>query len=805
ATVRDTASNGSRTFVVGDRSQVAFTEDAGVTWQTPKLPIPDSLRNNIDFHAVATNGEKVWIAGRPGSIVLHSPDGGATWTTQKTGTTLPIADMAFPTEKRGFAVGAMGLIMATEDGGETWSPRWDPKEGRRAAILFLTADMRTTPLSAVARYGGEQGYHTVAVGIAGPDLTTEPDSAALRSDRWEDAFRAAGGVRAETRTSFPLARDQFDEPTAGILARWNQKLEGNAPRELIRDLAMAIRMYRPSVVVCDPIPGEGEDGGVRGLVHRAVHKAMAAAAGETYPELEAFLALPAHRPNRVFAIASGMEPRAIRHSASDISAAFERSYGEVAEQAAALAHDKVPPTEISAGFVPLEKDAELGADLMTGLGIRHSSNARRPNAKRAELAADVEKMLERRRNLMAMATNDQGILKPEQYVGAMQSAIKGLRPEPAAQAVFRFGRQFVETGRWDLARDCFEFLVQKYPEQPLALEAFRWLTAFRASGEARMRLGGDGAIGGAEMRMEEQGAKVAAGGAGIRAKGQAAAWNRAALDYARGYQALSKSAWSDGAYQLTLAAATRGAGLAEASRIHLDNAIGTDVKSRWARVVGQERFLLNGDAKAVPPLFAFASAVAGRPKLDGELDENMWSGEKPLRLKSAEGERDASYGTDVMIRHNGEYLLIAARCAYPDASHQKPLVEKEKRTRDANLGANDRIEILIDVDRDYTTYFRLQLDQTGQTAEDCWGDKTWNPQWFVATQADDKGWRTEIAIPLAELTPEPRQAAEGTWAMNIQRLIPGKAPQGIMLPAGNEPRPEGFVPFKLGAPGPVAN
>src|SRR5207249_344892 len=95
------------------------------------------------------------------------------------------------------------------------------------------------------------------------------------------------------------------------------------------------------------------------------------------------------------------------------------------------------------------------------------------------------------------------------------------------------------------------------------------------------------------------------------------------------------------------------------------------------------------------------------------------------------------------------------------------------------------------LDRDYSTCFRLDVDERGCVYEDCWDDKTWNPQWFVAVHGDETAWQLEAAIPLAELTGEPITTGRA-WACNMVRVLPGKGVQAWSLPAGVEPKPEGM-------------
>ena len=99
---------------------------------------------------------------------------------------------------------------------------------------------------------------------------------------------------------------------------------------------------------------------------------------------------------------------------------------------------------------------------------------------------------------------------------------------------------------------------------------------------------------------------------------------------------------------------------------------------------------------------------------------------------------------------------------------------------------------MLDLDRDYSTFFNLQVDQRGCVCEDCWGDIHWDPKWYVAIRSEEDCWRIEAAIPLAELTGEP--IAKGSaWACNIVRTLPGRGVQALSTPAGVEPRPEGMT------------
>src|SRR5262249_540627 len=130
-------------------------------------------------------------------------------------------------------------------------------------------------------------------------------------------------------------------------------------------------------------------------------------------------------------------------------------------------------------------------------------------------------------------------------------------------------------------------------------------------------------------------------------------------------------------------------------------------------------------------------------------------------------------------------------CFHPADKHVAPV---KNRTHDADLRAFDRVSILLDLDRDYSTAYHLQIDQRGCVAEDCWGDKSWNPRWFVAVRSEATVWTAEAAIPLSALTGDKLLAGKA-WGFNAVRVLPGRGVQAWSLPAEvpeEAARPEGM-------------
>ena len=139
--------------------------------------------------------------------------------------------------------------------------------------------------------------------------------------------------------------------------------------------------------------------------------------------------------------------------------------------------------------------------------------------------------------------------------------------------------------------------------------------------------------------------------------------------------------------------------------------------------------------------------------------------------------------------YDDEFLFIAVSCQRVPGS--KPTAETGVRTRDTDLASQDRVEILLDIDRDYATYYRLVIDQRGWTNDACWHDRTWDPAWFVASGGDEHYWTAEAAIAWSELVPE-KPTDKTTFALGVQRQIPGEPLQSWSQPATRSIAPEGF-------------
>jgi hypothetical protein len=267
-------------------------------------------------------------------------------------------------------------------------------------------------------------------------------------------------------------------------------------------------------------------------------------------------------------------------------------------------------------------------------------------------------------------------------------------------------------------------------------------------------------------------------------------WYKPALELETKLAAFGPLFLRDLEFQICLHSARRSLGDATAMKKWCEKTVadgGATNRDPWREVIAAEDWL-SSRGKNPPRPVGVCRFTAERPHLDGKLDDSCWMDAKAMTLRSPSTELGEAFAANAYFAHDREFLYIAVRSNHP-AGMQAPKVEK--RTRDMDLRRFDRVAILLDLDRDFQTYYHLEVDQRGALCEDCWGDKTWNPKWYVAVNSGVSGWTAEIAIPLSDLTGEAVVVGK-TWGCNVVRIIPGKGIMSWSQPAGVEPRPEGM-------------
>jgi photosystem II stability/assembly factor-like uncharacterized protein len=161
------------------------TDDGGSSWRFVQEHVSQGSLNRVVFSGL----QEGWaVGGGSAGLILHTQDGGATWSPQPvpgSGQVQPdfVYDVSFVDETRGYGVAGYGdgnpMVLVTENGGATWAV--DPNYDRDLSAL--------TGMEAFARYslllacsfaqrdrGMVAGKNGVIVGLSGSAFCPDNDA-----------------------------------------------------------------------------------------------------------------------------------------------------------------------------------------------------------------------------------------------------------------------------------------------------------------------------------------------------------------------------------------------------------------------------------------------------------------------------------------------------------------------------------------------------------------------------------------------------------------------------------------------------
>lgn len=780
-------------WLVGDDGLIAVTNDGGVSWSAPAaapLTANDSgFTKKQDYHAVCARGEQVWIAGSPGGTVWHSPDGGRSWVAQATGLLTPLNDIAFVDSTHGWAVGSLGVILATDDGGRNW--RLQRSNSKRVAVLAMMATPQQTPVETLCRYGAGEGYRAVAVPLF--------DTLAEQADKFDThrVHQALAECGAELRrplwnAATPSAGHQSSSDT--LLAELNRLSDGQAEERLIDQLVIAIRTWRPDVLLVPHERGQGSSA-ADALVEKLALEAMNRAADPTFDVALVAAGLPAWKVKRIVGSLEPGQRGNIRFATDDFVPALGGSSARYASKARNLLHASTyvaPPTTELELLWQTDGLPSSPRDLFAGLNLLTASDARRPVVATDPTSLDrLRRLTQKRRQLVRLLDHSEG---SSAWMAQAVNLTGGLDPQSGGELLRQLAEGYRETGQTAMAADTLYLMARRYPDHPLTEQALVWLVRYYASGEVAHRA----AVSQAKQARQQPLANVhfdqrTAGTASAAASSRGAAlpdtpgdgagsltaderWERATA-LGKYLQTARPAVYAEPSLRFPLAVASRQLGFGATAERYFTVLGKSSVDSAWQRAARAERWL--AEPTELPPEKPIATCRATNkpPHLDGLLNEQAWAKAEPLRLTynvpgaSAQTAGEADSQATVQLCRDADFLYVAIVC--PQLADESYPQDDGPRTRDSDLSQFDRVQLSLDVDRDYGTAFSFNVDCRGWTHDACWGDVTWNPKWYVAQQTGENEagaatWQVELAIPWEELSvPEP--AILDTWAMSAMR------------------------------------
>jgi photosystem II stability/assembly factor-like uncharacterized protein len=787
-------------WLVGAGGLIATSHDGGRQWQPPAGTIPLQLPGQFDFHDIATLGDQCWIVGNPGTVVLYSADAGKSWQRQNTGQSLPLHRIHFIDPQRGWAVGALGTILATRDGGQSWQRQ--KGGGKRAAMMGIFGSEQTAVYELFCLLSAHDGY----LGV-GQLVTTPTHGPGDMYARWRESISLSGGSAAEQIFTMPRLSEELSINPERLAANWDRAVDGSYRAVLDRQLVRSIRSWRPSVIVTEPAGPRAT--AVQQAIQQAVTLAVSHAADATwYPDQLTDAGLTSWQVDRLLAVELERRPSTTINS-SQLVPSLGMSVAQFASRARSLTQSQLQVVPASIGFTTISADRLAdgpGRGIMAGSGLAPGGEARRNINNSA--TEDVRSLVEssrRWRNMQQIIDRGvAGTIPTVSLIGQLDDVLKDMRVTDAGQIMFQLGHQYQRQGRLDLSAEILDALLTRYPRHELAEAAAVELMQYYASGEVawQMRRQSSFASGQVDLAIgdSQHDPGLAAGDNSVlpatavlddnkpqptvrqavvaqprtlavvesaETDGGSSERSRLALQLARRLQQDHPELFLSPEFRFPLSVAQRRFGTPrDAERIF--HQLAGSRRDAWRQCAQVELWFLHGRGLPPKPMISSQTASA-RPLLDGLLNEPAWQASEPIHLKSPLSD-DEQHPATLRIMHDPNYLYFGVHCQ--KAAEARYPVDQRPRQRDSDLQMHDRIELLLDVDRDYVSFYRLVIDHRGWANESCWRDSGWNPRWYIARAANQQSWTVEIAIPWNQLTASaPRNRA--TWALAVQRIIPG--------------------------------
>lgn len=817
ATDRCTAMlNAQFAFVAGTR--LAATGDAGQSWQTL-----GNVGPSFESRSIATTENGIWQAGSPGTRIVHSSDLGGTWLAAKSPVTLPLHRIRFQESGTvGWAVGSRGTILGSKDGGATWQQ----KRGgaKRVALLGVFADEQSIPWEVLAEASTKDEWRVHIVVLAARHKAAANVFECDLQHRLQ-AAAAEIGATAELLTNLSYPDSATDVTASELLAYWNG-VSANVTQDLSERIAQRLRVYRPDVVLDSEANAEnGATTGAQRFLNQLVANACEYASKlDVFPQ-QIKLGL---QPWKVTRHVTTKKTEGLPASLDSIASVRGDSVASLASRARRLVR-RTPASRFAWSLFGLDDNGtvrNVGRYPLSGLGTAYDTAQRRPRTIHSINVAARTKAIQRQAQTRRM-------LSAEKVVGRGQNRlqqIERLLPDSnvAAELMFELANRQAVADPAE-AEEIYRHLISKHSTHPLAEPSLMWLVRWHTSIERKWRrerkeivpkpepgVRVDPAVqqASAEVPVQEDATLAlplddeeaallksldemeargelgflaeldaldsldALGGPSNNGNPQAdpdgtAVPNESlapfsprletALQLARQVKTKRPDLYGEPRVAFPFASALRLDGQTKAAEGFYRRLGSLPSRSLWRATASYElndvlgRSLESSTAWVCP-------RVESRPHLDGQFDEDCWLSAPVVELTNRKGLPP----TQLKMAHDERYLYIAAAC--PKRAGARYLPARRPRPRDANLSKMDRLQFAIDVNRDYSSWWSLEVDHRGWTNESLLGDVSWNPQYFVASHDDEEAWTVEVAIPLDELGPEGFR--DGHWAIGVRRLVP---------------------------------
>ncbi len=784
-------------MAVGDDAALMVSNDSAQTWMDLRPALPDGIAFQFDFHTLHVQGNKMWIAGAPGTIVFRSTDAGRHWQAVPTGQTLPIQSIHFAKDAlHGVAVGHLGLRLFTTDGGAQWQSASEPQ---RTSALIFAARPEQIPLDLIAHLSLGHGLRC-RVALFGSTEGRAPEQRLAV----EEALRTVGADSLVELARFPVPptecrfsadtvkrlwqrhnaiRDTAIHDTAGPTHRidaWTQRIE----RE--------IRTWRPDLVAV----ATGAQDGAEQLFEAGVSEAVTNARSQTTRTASsAMVALaPWDAPCLIRTRVESLQRTSVVGPSNSDGPDARMGHIDLAEPLDTVASSVAARANVARAMLNLDLAAPTTylslhgrsiTRLVPGIAAATQLPARRktiaaPNEnapwlrRQAATHANVQVLLSR------LVDHNQASAGTEQ----LTPLVKELDSDAQSLLLYSISRQFHRAGRTATALKTLDTILRREQKDANAFAAA--MTQLRWSSSPEFAV--------LQRHLESSHPKsprtIAHPTTGSHANRFATAIGQSSppvtadsrvrrpplskQEFERLKSGLPPASQMAEWLRFTEAAARRKTvGTVDQNRIY-ERLRRTLPNGSWRRCATTESWLTDPKPKSqttIPGSHYKLGQTTKPPHLDGRLDESLWSEAPVQRLTSVSAASvDPFPKSQIQLARDDRYLYIGIRCQYT-AGPSVTRGTDSMRQRDTDLSAMDRVELMFDTNRDYSSGWRLCIDRRGWANDAFERDPSWNPQWYIAQSEDDSYWYIEAAIPwnafVIDLPSHP------IWLFGVRRISPG--------------------------------
>ena len=784
--------------------------------------IPSAVSRGFDWLTIARQGDNVWFAGDPGTVVVHWSGRAQEWSVNSTGQQLPIRKLRFVDARHGWAVGAQGTILSTSDGGASWQVQRMIAD--RVPVLGVYAEASDIDWELLAQLSIQEGYRshvivldqTECAGFACPVCASDKVDAISRAG-WGDVTDTFLSVELSSRESDDARHgaagideraDEAAVESGGSGVTYRRSCDGDDETRTHR-LVRALRTWRPDVVVT-----AGDSGDARRL-HAEIVVAIEKAAESTTDATQRPLnGLEPWKVRKAFAREPAPAARGTARSSGPVVAAAQlvlplgQTLADVGASCRAHIDSTYHPSASKVRYRTLLPGGN-GRQIMSGVVSARGSQSRR-------LALDtlagrirgISVLAQRRRMIellltrhVAAGTDTEVLLGQLDELlpniglsGAEDTPVHAAAQAAAGEIVFRISELLDASDRCADARAVREYFLQRFSKHPLT-DAVVW-RQLRASTSAELQLW--------QTRLPQKTTQAVPATFGADRVTRSASVDLARKAADRGKspgrptptnnsgKGASRNAEFD---QMLRAASPLLASrpevvwaLAEATGKNVGQRIARQesIDSQWRRR-GAAAAWLDSRRGPIPP-FLWKCVRRPAPHLDGKLDDDTWQDVPSISLYALGSDGpDATGGLKAAC--DAHFLYLAISCKKVAAVTYPP--SQGIRRRDSDLSSFDHIALSIDTNRDAMSAWQLSIDSRGWANDACVSHVSWNPRWHIGSAASADNWSVEAAIPLKELTAE--TTTSGTaWAVAVRRYVPAHRPQAWPPTANGEPTPQSF-------------